>query len=433
MKSYQEITNILNKKPVMPVCIPTLENISAAIQDYFPSLTSYSKQMIVIAGTNGKGSVAKTLEALLLTSGKEVCLFTSPHLISITERFCKNAEQITPDQFSEHYLVVESYIEKWKLSHFEALTLLALSFFKEQIVRGAYCIWEVGMGGRWDATNAIPHHYSVLTTIGHDHQKFLGNSIEEIASNKFDIIQKDSIVINGYTPKSCQTALSAVIVKNTATIYNLRNDASFRSKYTFEAKEPLKHYIVSKGKQYPLRLLGDRGFENTLLALYCLDVLQINIQENHLECLHSIKWPHRFSELKNNLAPCPVYLSGDHNPEGIASLVNIVNRLKYKKLWIIVGITEGRDPNLIFDPLVGIRSSQLILTESPFKGIRILEYQKEWNQYATSGAMCMSDPVLAFTEACKLANSDDMIIATGSLYLTGKIDELFNSGNKNLS
>lgn len=433
MKSYQQITDILNKKPVMPVYIPTLDTISAAIQEYFPDLSMHAKQMIVIAGTNGKGSVAKTLETLLIASGKDVCLFTSPHLVSITERFCINAKQITPNQFSAHYSMVESYIEKWKLSHFEALTLLALSFFKEQILKGAYCIWEVGMGGRWDATNAIPHHYSVLTTIGHDHQKYLGESLLEIASNKFDIIQQDSIVINGYTPATCRELLNSVIVKNNATLKNLADDIIFRSNFVFEASEPLKHYIKSGEKKYALSLLGDRGFDNTLLSLYCLEALKIKIQPHHLESLQSINWPHRFSRLQNNMAPCPVYLSGDHNPEGIASLIDIVKKLVYKKIWIITGITEGRDPNLIFGPLLDITSSQLILTESPFKGISVLEYQTNWNQYKTSGAICISDPAQAFSKACGQATIDDIILVTGSLYLTGQIDQLFNSDVRDLS
>jgi dihydrofolate synthase/folylpolyglutamate synthase len=425
MKSYSDIICRLNQKPMMPTYVPSLDRIASAINDFFPNLDAYKQQMIVIAGTNGKGSTAKALESLLITSGKNVCLFTSPHLIKINERIRKNGHYISDEDFTSNYLFIEAYISKWQLSHFEILTLLALSYFKQAIIEGSYCVWEVGMGGRWDATNAIPHAFNVLTTIGIDHQKYLGNSINEIASNKFDIIQRDSVTTSGFLPGSTFLLLQNKIRDKKSKWFDLTADVSFQTKYSYEREDGLKDFLVYEGEKYSLGLSGERGYQNILLALYTLQAVGINVQKKHLASLSQIRWPHRFSLLTNSLAACPVYLSGDHNPEGIHSLLNIVERLKYKTLWLVVALTEGRDPNVMLEPLARIANSKMILTESPFKPLRIEDYKTMWKSFSSHPVTCIESLTEAFQSVCKDAKEDDIILVTGSLYLTGKIDETF--------
>jgi dihydrofolate synthase/folylpolyglutamate synthase len=425
MKSYEQIVSHLNQKPMIPTYIPSLDRISAAIQAFFPDLAVYKQQMIVIAGTNGKGSTAKALESLLLTSGKQVCLFTSPHLITINERMRCDGQMISDQDFAIHYQNIEAYIVTYELSHFEILTLLALSYFKTAILSGSYCIWEVGMGGRWDATNAIPHAFNVLTTIGIDHQKYLGTSVDEIASNKFDIIQLDSVTLSGFLPGSTFLLLKNKVDGQNSKWLDLAKDVTFQTTFSYDREDGLKDFILYQGEKYSLGLSGERGYQNILLALYTLQALGIEIQKKHLASLSRIRWPHRFSLLTNAVAPCPVYLSGDHNPEGIGSLLTIVERLKYQTLWLLVALTEGRDPEVMLEPLARISHSKMILTESPFKPLKIEDYQSMWKGFTTYQPKCFKDVEEAFQSISHEASVDDIIVVTGSLYLTGKIDEIF--------
>src|SRR6266699_1715398 len=156
---------------------------------------------VLIAGTNGKGSTAATLASILRASGLRTGLYTSPHLIQINERIRINGEPIADDQFALLHDVVERTAERliedgelpWHPSFFEMLTAMAFEHFAN--TRVDIAVLEVGMGGRLDATNVVEPLISVITDISLDHQKFLGNTIAEIAREKVGIIRPNGVVV----------------------------------------------------------------------------------------------------------------------------------------------------------------------------------------------------------------------------------------------
>src|SRR5205814_1171676 len=156
---------------------------------------------VLIAGTNGKGSTAATLASILRASGFRTGLYTSPHLIRINERIQINGEQIADDKFALLHDLVERTAERlveegelpWHPSFFEMLTAIAFEHFATSKVEIA--VLEVGMGGRLDATNVVEPLLSVITDISLDHQKFLGNTVAEIAREKAGIIRPSGIVV----------------------------------------------------------------------------------------------------------------------------------------------------------------------------------------------------------------------------------------------
>src|SRR5689334_14325044 len=156
---------------------------------------------ILVAGTNGKGSTAATLASILRASGLRTGLYTSPHLIRINERIRIDGEQITDDKFALLHDMVERTAERlvedgelpWHPSFFEMLTAMALEHFATSKVDIA--VLEVGMGGRLDATNVVEPRVSVITDISLDHQKFLGNTIAEIAREKVGIMRAGGILV----------------------------------------------------------------------------------------------------------------------------------------------------------------------------------------------------------------------------------------------
>src|SRR2546423_6280366 len=156
---------------------------------------------VLIAGTNGKGSTAATLASILVASGLETGLYTSPHLVRINERIRVNHEEISDDDFCALHDLVERTAERlgsqgelpWHPSFFEMLTAIAFEHFTRANVDIA--VLEVGMGGRLDATNVIEPKVSVITDISLDHQKYLGNTVSEIAREKAGIIRRGRLVV----------------------------------------------------------------------------------------------------------------------------------------------------------------------------------------------------------------------------------------------
>src|SRR5437868_3411729 len=156
---------------------------------------------VLIAGTNGKGSTAATLASILRAAGYRTALYTSPHLIRLNERIRINGEEIADPDFAAVHDCVEQTAERlvaagelpWHPSFFEMLTAIAFEYFARAKVDIA--VLEVGMGGRLDATNVVEPLISVITDVSLDHQKFLGNTIAEIAGEKAGIIHPGGVVV----------------------------------------------------------------------------------------------------------------------------------------------------------------------------------------------------------------------------------------------
>src|SRR5215469_4910746 len=156
---------------------------------------------VLIAGTNGKGSTAATLASILQASGIRTGLYTSPHLVRINERIRINGEPISDDDFAGIHDLVDRTAERlvsenelpWHPSFFEMLTAIAFEYFAREKV--SIAVLEVGMGGRLDATNVVEPLVSVITDISLDHQKFLGNTVSEIAREKVGIIRPGGVVV----------------------------------------------------------------------------------------------------------------------------------------------------------------------------------------------------------------------------------------------
>jgi len=186
--------SILARNPEHSIS-PTLDRV-ARVMDYLGEPQN-SFRVVQVTGTNGKTSTARMVESLVRAHGLRTGLFTSPHLVSITERIAIDGEPITPEKFIEVYDDVAPYLELVdqeseadggaRLSFFEVLTVMALAAFADAPVDVA--VIEVGMGGQWDATNVVHADVAVVTPIGLDHQQWLGDSIAAIAATKAGIIK----------------------------------------------------------------------------------------------------------------------------------------------------------------------------------------------------------------------------------------------------
>ena len=395
--------------------LPTVEGLARILkpEQWNPS------HCIVVAGTNGKGSVCATLETLLLSAGKTVGTYTSPHLETITERIRVNGKNISKKLFAQTYSMIADHTLDLKLSHFEALTLMAAyTFFSGKFkTPPEYTLFEVGMGGTWDATNAIPHDYCIITSLALDHESILGSTLEEIAPNKWGIISKENEVIYSPLPPELEEAARE---KQIQTKTSWIPGTAFETFQKKSSRTVSQTFIRCKWGEAPLALTGRRGGMNTATALTAFHALGFD-PASHLHALVKVNWPGRMERIVDRYSPCPIYLSGDHNPAGIESLIDLLTAYERGHLHIIVGVTRGKALKKIINPLLTLPESSLYFTESPFRGLTIDEVS-EWN---SCFKLKIADPVQLMEEVIQAAKKGDLILVTGSLYLVGLYRSIF--------
>lgn len=419
--NYNETVRLIESRSIMPDGPPSLDKMHRAYERLQSLLNFDSKKVILVAGTNGKGSVCATLEALLLSAGERVGTYTSPHLEQTTERFRIQGEDISEEVFCSAYEKVAELTEDLDLTHFEILTAMALLIFYAE-PKVDWGIFEIGLGGLWDATNAIPHHTSVITALGMDHQNLLGDTLSEIAANKFGIIRSGNNVIHAPLPDEVRE-LALEVQRKTGTQWrqSIPFDLSIRASEIIDFDSPTHpkfdeptFYIHTQWGSAQLTLPGQRGAENAATALTVFESLGFN-PARHLTALRQVRWAARMERFTSSGLPCPVYLSGDHNIQGVGSLLSLLEHYHWKHLHIICGIGKDKDADPMLDSLFGLSNSSVYLTETPFRGRPVEAYGK----FLARAAGASSDASSLFEEIRQKAEPDDLILITGSLYLAG--------------
>ena len=252
-------------------------------------------RVIHVAGTNGKGSTCAFAESVARASGYSTGLFTSPHLVEFGERIRVNGQMIPETDAARLICHVRDVIAEWEIkpTFFELVLAVAMLYFAEREVD--IIILETGMGGRLDATNAVPKDVAVLTPIGMDHTQYLGSTLEEIAAEKAAIIAWHRPALSAPQQPECVRAIHAAAQ---------RMDTDYR--------------IVTDECEYALGLHGPHQRQNAALALAALRALPhfLASEAEVARGLAEVQWPGRFEEI----AP-QVIMDGAHNPPAIRILV----------------------------------------------------------------------------------------------------------------
>ncbi len=398
--TFLDVVQYLENLTIMPKTMPGLEKIRSAVVEkkWFYNLDP--KKIITVGGTNGKGTTCAVLEALLLSANQKVGLYTSPHLIQTTERIRTNGTDLSAADFVKLFLNNKDLIHKHELSHFEALTLMAADYFFSQDLN--YVIFEVGLGGTFDATNIFPNYYSVITKLGMDHQNILGETIQDIAKNKFGIIKSDSIVVHHELP---------------AEVIELKNkNATWIQAKPFKSEfKDNQWFIDTVWGTAEINLQGARSAENAATALTLFENLGFD-PKKHLSVLNQIRWSGRMQKINWPNMKASVYLSGDHNPQGIKSLIEILKNYKWNTLHLIVGIGQDKSCDEMFQELLNLPNIKLYLTVTPFKGRRLLEYP-DW---VIQKSVVQNESVINILNELQ-THQNDIVLVTGSLYLVGEV------------
>lgn len=286
---------------------------------------THQKNMIHIAGTNGKGSTANFIKEILMKHGYKVGTFTSPYMAVHNDRICINGEIISDYELLKIINELVSIIEIERLSMFEIDVLIMLRYFDEYDLD--YRIIETGIGGLCDKTNVIDSISSVITNIGYDHQFMLGDSLEEIALQKAGIIKpykpcyttkQEDIIINIFD-RVCKSNNSKLHIVNVEDVINYP--------YYFNCLD----YI------YKLENCGSYQVKNAKLAItVCNDLIELdnNLVQLALNCF---SWPGRFERFDN------IYLDGAHNVDGILALIQTLKDQKLEDVVIVFSALGDKD------------------------------------------------------------------------------------------
>ncbi len=372
MNDYRQAVRAIESLGIMPDRPPSLDPMKAGL-DRMPFLRELDPdRVVVVAGTNGKGSVCATLEVLLRAAGERVGLYTSPHLVETTERFRLAGQEISPELFTRAWRAVGELCAGIALSHFEFLTLMAAWLFfggDPSLPAVDRAILEVGLGGTWDATNAIPHSHCVITSLGLDHQNLLGDTLAGIAANKFGIIGPGARVVHSPYPPDIQALAQEVRSRTGSHWIGL---PPFHSRILLPegpdafTRDP-EFLLETDWGPAQLNLPGYRGALNSVTALRVLEVLGYD-PARYLPALSQVQWPGRMQRLPLNDAPCPVYVSGDHNPAGVASLIELLAAYPRKHLHLLVGMVGTRTRTKCWTLWAPFPTGRFILPKRPSAG-----------------------------------------------------------------
>ncbi|HKV05207.1 MAG TPA: folylpolyglutamate synthase/dihydrofolate synthase family protein [Candidatus Acidoferrales bacterium] len=383
-----------------------------------------------IAGTNGKGSTAAMLESILRSAGLRTALYTSPHLERINERIRIDGTDISDADFAAAWTRVQASIESLLASgklaahptYFECITALAFTAFAQHGID--FAVYEVGLGGRLDATNVVQPEVAVITSIDFDHESFLGHSIAEIAAEKAGIIKAGAWVASSaerpearaVIARRCKDLDARLVEVDTA--WRVEETGVTGGCYRATAAAPQSQKKIALEPPLPgrfqirnalaaataARLLAERGFPVTDDAI--------------ARGIRAVRWPGRLERLCEHPA---VYLDGTHNPAGARELLKFwKENFKGRRILLVYGAMRDK----AVDEIAGLLfpAVDFVMLTEPIQPRAIsAPLLAEMTGHLARSSAVARDPADALERTIEMASPEDAVFATGSLYLVGDL------------
>ena len=384
-----------------------------------------------VAGTKGKGSVAAMIAQALTISGYKAGLYTSPHLYNLRERIRVNGNLISQAEFAALMTELKPYFEAinhdtvyYSLTFFEALTALTFVYFKQKQVD--FQVLEVGLGGRLDATNTAKPEVCVITPLSLDHTEVLGDNLEKIAWEKAGIIKPGCIVVSAPQPEEAASVISNACHKQRAKLIRVEKDLAWHKVNSNFHQQTITVEGTIGLHNLSIPLLGDYQTENAATAVATLEVLAslgFNITAQSIaQGLAQIKWPGRFQILRHQPT---VLVDGAHN---VASMRKLVESIKayfhFDQLFLIFGISCDKDIPGIVKELLPL-SPRIILTRSSHpRAASPLALIPEFISQSIEPQVT-ENMTQALSQVLSLANKEDLVCVTGSLFIVAEALEYF--------
>lgn len=408
-----------------------------AMKYFMDEYDNFEKEMkfIHIAGTNGKGSCTEMISNILIKQGYKVGKFLSPHLIRYNERISINGKEISDKELIDLITELKPKIEKYNtlnnvdITLFELETIMGLLYFYRNNVD--FVVLETGLGGLYDCTNIISKPLvSIITSIGYDHIQILGNTLEEIATQKAGIIKENSNtiifennnIIDNIFINICKNKNNKLTILKKKDIINYRYDYN------------MQYFDYKKYKNIAINLKGICQPHNAIISIECIEIIKklgYKISEESLrEGLSTVVHRGRLEEMSSD--PLIIY-DGGHNEQAIKNLKESINMYykNYKKIYI-VSILNRKDYEKILKMLLeDDEDSTFIFTtgnsEERYTAKEVLfniakKYKKK------SQKIFAKDLEEAIKDIMKIKNKDIVTFVIGSFYIYGDVDSYIKSG-----
>jgi dihydrofolate synthase / folylpolyglutamate synthase len=367
---------------------------------------------VIIGGTNGKGSTSATLASILSAAGYKTGLFTSPHLTYFSERFQINGERV-PDATIETALrVIKPRAEEVGASFFEIVTVLGCKLFADA---GAdYAVMEVGMGGRFDATNVLEPELSIITGVSLDHTTYLGTTPEQIAFEKAGILRANKLALTGATDGALNVIRERAKEEGSSLLVL---DQDFYTTLYNVSWEGIDVFIKSSFGEVRVQspLLGLHQIRNVALAVTAAQSLNVSAEAIQMG-VRQTKWSGRLEKLlyKNRL----FLLDGAHNAEAAQVVHDTLKVLNTPPVVLLFGIAKDKDALHVLKTLEDL-ASHVILTKAQLSP-RAAE-PLELADLSTKPHTVLQDPHEAVEYAVNITQPGESILVAGSLYLIGEV------------
>lgn len=367
-----------------------------------------SFQSIIVAGTNGKGSVTAMTESALRAAGHHTGRYTSPHLERLEERFAIDGETVASERMEAAAERVrsaaESLVRGGRLAalptFFECTTAIAFELFREAHVEIA--VLEVGLGGRLDATNIVSPVAAAIVSIDFDHQRQLGDTLESIAAEKAGVIKAGIPVVCGPLPPEAFPVVTGVCRERGARLIRA-DDEDWRVR--------VKHVRL------PLR--GEHQQTNAAVAwrlLEAVDGLGIRVDETAIRAgLERTEWPGRLERFEHRGAR--VLLDAAHNPAGARALADYVRDARLGRVTVVFGAMRDKDVDAMLGALAPVAGRMLCTTAPNRRALCAAELAQMAQRHGID-ASAVDDPAAALDRAC--APGADVVVA-GSIFLIGPL------------
>ena len=396
---------------------PSLDNINKFMDLMGQPHLSYP--VIHITGTNGKGSTTQIITQLLIAHGLQVGTYTSPHLETLTERISRNNEPISEQDFADCVAAIADIevIGGVRPSYFEVMTAAAFRYFADTAVDVA--VIEVGMLGRWDATNVVNSSVAVITNIALDHTEFAGPRLEDIAFEKVGISKPGSVLVVGDTNEELReiwnAAESAAVLLRGNDFEISENELAVGGRMIDVRTERAVY------KELPLPLHGQHQGDNASIALTAVEEFFGNVLDIEVvrEGFAAVKMPGRFEVLGRGPL---VVIDGAHNPAGadVCAQVFFDDFSPEGKRILVVGALKGRDPQMLLSALRVDEFDVVICCTAPSpRGLAANDLGSSAKQMGCEQVVVCETIEAACDKALNIAREEDAVLVAGSLYVVG--------------
>ena len=393
-----------------------------------------------IGGTNGKGSVASMLSYILKEGGYCVGKYTSPHLMSFTERITINEEEITEEEIVELTAFIREKIEREDSSRFftffDFTTALAFEYFYRKNIDIA--LIEVGLGGRLDSTNVVEPLAGIITNVGLDHTEYLGNNITDIALEKAGIIKDGVPVITG-TEGIAGMVVKEVAEHHNSPVYELGRDFSCKKK-----KEQVMAYqgLSRHFEDIFINLQGDHQFINAAMALCTAEVISplgFHVSDESIyRGMSRVRWHGRLETVREKPT---IILDGAHNPGGMRVLSEFFKTHHTEKKKILVfGVMKDKEYKKMLEEIIPLMDLIIItkpdmeraLSPDVLKTLIQAGELSKLSKGTASTTQPLNHSTVFYTQDVKsalekakdAAGDNDLILITGSLYTIGEAKQI---------